>query len=86
MPTYEYQAVDPQHACDACRARFEVRQSMKDAPLEKCPQCGAPVERVISLCSVSTTQSVKSMLSDKNIKEKGFTKLVNEGDGKFRRV
>ena len=86
MPTYEYQAADPRTACDTCRQRFEVRQSMKDAPLETCPQCGAPIERVISLCSVSTSPSAKSMLSDKNLKEKGFTKLVNEGDGKFRKI
>ena len=44
------------------------------------------VERLISLSSVSTTQSTKSMLSDKNLKQKGFTKLVNEGGGKFRKI
>lgn len=86
MPTYEYQAVEPRRGCNQCRRRFEVRQSMEDAPLTKCPQCGERVVRVISLCSVSTAQSVKSMLSDKNLKEKGFTKLVNEGEGKFRRI
>ena len=29
--------------------------------------------------AVSSAQSTKSMLSDKNLKQKGFTKLVNEG-------
>ncbi|MFH1748303.1 MAG: zinc ribbon domain-containing protein [Planctomycetota bacterium] len=86
MPIYEYQAVDEEHACDHCRARFEVKQSMRDDPLTQCPQCGAPITRVISRCAVSTTQSTKSMLSDKNLKEKGFTKLVNEGGGKFRKI
>ena len=86
MPTYEYQAVDSKRSCDHCRARFEVKQAMKDDPLKSCPQCGAPLERVISLCSVSTAQSTKSMLSDKNLKQKGFTKLVNEGGGKFRKI
>jgi len=84
MPLYEYRAKDKSKACDYCRNTFEIRQSMKDRPLTNCPECGAPIEQMISLCSVSTTQSVKSMLSDKNLKEKGFTKLVNEGDGKFR--
>ena len=86
MPVYEYQAVDPDRGCDGCRCRFEVRQSMTDKPLRTCPRCGERVRRVISLCSVSTSPSAKSMLSDKNLKEKGFTKLVNEGGGKFRKI
>jgi len=86
MPTYEYQAREPERACDRCRDRFEVQQAMKDEPLTHCPECGNPIARVVSLCAVSTTQSSKSMLSDKNLKEKGFSKLVNEGDGKFRKT
>ncbi len=85
MPTYEYRA-RTDDGCEHCRERFEVQQSMKDEPLVKCPRCGAPVERMISLCAVSTAQSSKSMLSDKNLKQKGFTKLVNEGGGKFRKT
>jgi len=33
MPTYEY-------ACTKCGHAFESFQSMKDAPLKKCPKCG----------------------------------------------
>lgn len=33
MPTYEY-------GCDACGVTFEREQSIKDAPLKKCPECG----------------------------------------------
>ena len=33
MPTYEYR-------CDACTHDFEEFQSIKDAPLKKCPSCG----------------------------------------------
>jgi len=86
MPTYEYQACDPQDACSYCRERFEVRQSMSEPSLTACPECGRPVRRAVSLCSVTTTQSTRSMLSDRNLKEKGFTKLVNEGGGKFRKT
>jgi putative FmdB family regulatory protein len=32
MPTYEY-------ACPKCGHTFEAFQSMKDAPLTKCPKC-----------------------------------------------
>ncbi len=85
MPTYEYQAVDPAAGCPRCRERFEVRQSMRDEPLTQCPECQRPVVRLISACGIST-QSERGMLSDKNLKRHGFTKLVNEGGGKFRKV
>jgi putative FmdB family regulatory protein len=85
MPTYEYATTDPKRACEHCRVPFEVKQSMRDEPLEKCPQCGGPVERLISRCAINT-RSEKSMLSDKNLKAKGFTKLVKEDTGKYRKV
>jgi hypothetical protein len=59
---------------------------MKEPPLEKCPQCGAPVERVILAPFVRTGRSDASTLSSSNLKKHGFTKLVNEGDGKFRKT
>jgi putative FmdB family regulatory protein len=86
MPTYEYQAKDPAGGCDTCRARFEVQQSMRDEPLTACPQCGAPITRLISACGINTRGSERSMLSDRNLRAKGLTKLVNEGGGKFRKV
>ena len=86
MPVYEYQAKDPGTTCDYCREPFEVKQAMSENALTECPKCKSPIHRIISLCSVSTTQSSKSMLSDKNLKEKGFAKLVNEGGGKFRKT
>lgn len=33
MPTYEYE-------CGNCGHHLEIFQSMKDAPLKKCPECG----------------------------------------------
>ncbi|MDM8005725.1 MAG: zinc ribbon domain-containing protein [Phycisphaerae bacterium] len=86
MPTYEYCAEDAQKACEHCRERFEIRQAMTEEPLKACPECGNVVRRLISVCAVSATQSVKSMLSDRNLKSKGFTKLVNEGGGRFRKT
>jgi putative FmdB family regulatory protein len=86
VPTYEYQAEDSAAACERCRQPFETRQSIHDAPLARCPACGAAIVRLISRCGISTSPSAKSMLSDKNLKAKGFTKLVNEGGGRFRKV
>lgn len=86
MPTYEYRPAKTGQGCDHCRNGFEVVQSMSADALTACPECGGPVQRVISLVAISTRQSTRSMLSDKNLKSKGFTKLVNEGGGKFRNV
>ncbi len=86
MPTYEYQATKVEGGCERCRERFEVRQSMRDEPLAKCPDCGGPIVRLISACGISTQPSERSMLSDKNLKRHGLTKLVNEGGGRFRKV
>lgn len=41
MPTYEYE-------CTACSMRFEREQSMTDAPLAICPECGGAVRRLVS--------------------------------------
>ncbi len=85
MPTYEYRTTDEARACEACREVFEVHQSMRAEPLKRCPRCGGPVERLISRCAVNT-RSEKSMLSDRNLKEKGFKKLVKQDDGSYRDV
>jgi putative FmdB family regulatory protein len=40
MPTYEYE-------CKSCGHTFEAFQSMSDAPLKNCPECGREVRRLI---------------------------------------
>jgi len=42
MPLYEY-------ACENCQKTFEVVQKFSDAPLEKCPECGSSVKKLMSL-------------------------------------
>ena len=86
MPVYVYEAADPKKTCRHCRQRFEVKQSIRDDALYQCPECGNAITRVISRFDICTAPSAKSRLSDKNLKAKGFTKLVNEGGGKFRKV
>jgi len=41
MPTYEYE-------CANCNYRFEVFQNINDKLIEKCPECGGSVRRLIS--------------------------------------
>jgi len=46
MATYVYETI-PQRP-DQPRRRFEIRQSMNDAPLTHDPATGEPVQRIIS--------------------------------------
>jgi len=46
MTTYVYETL-PRRGCDQPR-RFELRQSMHDAPLTKHPETGEPVRRIIA--------------------------------------
>lgn len=41
MPLYEYQ-------CKKCKHRFERIQKFSDPPIRKCPECGGPVEQLLS--------------------------------------
>jgi putative FmdB family regulatory protein len=45
MPLYEYQ-------CQKCHHRFEKIQKFSDKPMNKCPDCGGPVEQMISAPAV----------------------------------
>lgn len=45
MPLYEYQ-------CSKCGHRFEKIQKFSDKKIKKCPECGGPVEQVISAPAV----------------------------------
>ncbi|MFH7319819.1 FmdB family zinc ribbon protein [Desulfurivibrio sp. D14AmB] len=44
MPIYEYE-------CQACQKITETRQSINDAPLSTCPECGGQVSKIISQSS-----------------------------------
>jgi len=45
MPIYEYE-------CKKCHHRFERIQKFSDPHVKKCPDCGGPVEQVISAPAV----------------------------------
>ena len=45
MPLYEYQ-------CKQCGDRFEKIQRFSDKMVKKCPDCGGPVEQLISAPAV----------------------------------
>jgi len=77
MPVYEYEHTGP--ACPIGRI-FEVTQSLKERSLSKCPQCGRPIKKLISLVGVSTPKT------NSELRDLGFTKLVKRDDGIYENV
>ena len=77
MPTYLYEC---QRADCPGGGRFARHQSMRDDPLECCPHCGGPVERVIVPAMVSAPTG------DTDLKDKGFAKLVRRDKGVYENV
>jgi putative FmdB family regulatory protein len=55
MPIYEYK-VAKGPGCDYCKNKFEVRQSVNDELLKKCPKCGGEVKRLISRPFISVIE------------------------------
>jgi putative FmdB family regulatory protein len=45
VPLYEYQ-------CKKCKHRFEKIRKFSDRPVKKCPECGGPVEQLLSAPAV----------------------------------
>jgi putative FmdB family regulatory protein len=45
VPLYEYQ-------CKKCKHRFEKIQKFSDRVVKKCPECGGPVEKLLSASAV----------------------------------
>jgi len=44
MPVYEYE-------CTECAKIFEVQQKISDTPMKSCPECQAPVKKLVSRSS-----------------------------------
>ena len=77
MPVYEYE-----HEGDGCGLgkRFELVQSVYSAKFTRCPECDAPVIRLISLVGISTPKT------NSDLKGMGFTKLVKRDNGVYENV
>lgn len=60
MPIYEYETLPAEGRAPI---RFEVRQRMSDPPLERHPETGEPVQRVMSaafVCGASSSSSASA--------------------------
>ena len=77
MPIYEYE-----HVHKACRLGkvFDVKQTLEENRLLQCPQCGRPVQKIISKINISCPKT------DSELRDLGFTKLVKRDDGVYENV
>lgn len=81
MPTYVYATIQPDGSDGEV---FEVFQRMSDAPLEKHPETGKPVRRVIVPPNVQTLTD-KTRFNKSNLERMGFTKYERKGSGYFEK-
>ena len=79
MPIYVYKATGK--GCASCCEGFEQMQSMQAKPLKKCPQCGGAVKKIPAQCS-----GYSPVMSNSNLRDKGFTKLVKRDKGAYEKV
>ncbi len=79
MPIYTYKSTGA--GCNYCREGFDELQSMKAPALTVCPQCGGEVKRI-----PAPVRGNVNRLSNSNLRDHGFTKLENRGDGTFEKM
>ena len=87
MPIYEYMPKTDgceSAACETCRNGIERLQKLSDPPLAACPDCGAPLERVISAPQVAAGQS--HVLREGHLAKHGFTQYRKVGKGKYEKT
>jgi putative FmdB family regulatory protein len=82
MPIYEYAAVAK--GCPHCEAHFDVLQKLSDATLTRCPQCAAPVQRIISAPNVATGHA--HVLTQEHAEKRGFTQYRRAAKGVYEKA
>jgi len=82
MPIYEYAATAS--GCAHCTGHFDVLQKLDDPALTQCPECGAPVERLISApaFAMGNTHTLKESHAAKH----GFTQYRRAGGGVYEKT
>lgn len=82
MPIYEYRA--DAEGCPHCSGGFDQMQKLSEPELATCPQCGAPVHRVISAPALAVGGS--HLLQEKRVGDKGFTQYKKIGKGVYEKT
>ena len=83
MPLYEYR---PTHGsgCPQCEDGLVVLQKLHDAALAVCPDCQAPLNKVISAPNVRAKGA--PALTQQNIEQAGFTQYKKAGHGVYEKT
>lgn len=81
MPVYRYEVKAGVAGCTSCSDGFEVTQSIYDARLETCPQCGAAIVKTPVISSLGRSEAAL----DDRAKAAGFTKLKRLGEGEYEK-
>lgn len=82
MPLYVYEAKNPESACPTCKNGFEVTQSLKDERLSTCPDCGAPIYRVIQAPGLTHSKTDLHYRA----KRAGFHTLKKVQKGEYEKI
>ena len=82
MPLYAYEAKEPEKSCAKCREGFSVQQHLSEPKLEKCPDCGAPVVRIV--CAPAIGHSKTDL--HYRAKRAGFHTLKRVSKGEYEKI
>ena len=79
MPFYDYQAAEG--GCPHCERPFEVMHKRGER-LQDCPECGAPVERLLNGVAIGKSKA----MAMKHLQKAGFTQYNRAGKGEYERA
>ena len=82
MPIYEYRPATDRH-CAFCVDGFERLRKLQDPPLERCPQCEAPVERCVSAPNLARSGPA---MNESNLEKHGFTQYRKVEKGVYEKT
>ena len=82
MPIYVYEAGEPTD-CEFCENGFEYLQKLNEDALSYCPECNAPVSRVLTAANIPGTSP---SLDNENISKLGFTRYQKLEKGVYEKT
>ena len=82
MPIYEYRPSSEAH-CAHCSGGFDAMQKISEAPLARCPECQAPVQRQISAPRIARPGP---SLEPANLEKHGFTQYRKSSKGVYEKT
>lgn len=82
MPIYVYCATT-ERRCPHCAGGYDVLQSLQEQAMTRCPECEAPVSRVLTAPNLASS---KPSLSEESIGKHGFTQYRKVERGVYEKT